>query len=52
MVNRLLMQGAQLSPDAEAEFQDQAAATLSSPFLPLRKAVQNALVRLEESKNG
>ena len=52
MVNRLLMQGAQLSPDAEAEFQDQAAATLPSPFLPLRKAVQNALVRLEESKNG
>lgn len=52
MVNRLLMQGAQLSPDAEAEFLDQAAATLPSPFLPLRKAVQNALVRLEENKNG
>ena len=49
LVNRLLMQGAQFSPDAEAEFLDQATATLPSPFLPLRKAVRNALLRYGES---
>ncbi len=51
IIGRLLMGGAELSPDAEAEFRDQAVATLPTPFLPLRKAVQNALVRLEECKN-
>ena len=47
LITRLLRQGAQLSPDAEAEFLDQAEATLPSPFLPLRKAVQNALFALQ-----
>ena len=51
IIGRLLMRGAQLSPDAASEFRDQAAATLPSPFLPLRKAVQNALLRLEECEN-
>jgi len=46
---RLLMQGAQFSPAAEAEFLDQAAATLPTSCLPLRKAVQNALLRYGES---
>ena len=49
VTTRLLMQGAQLSPDAEAEFVDQAAATLPSPFRPLRRAVQNALLRYAET---
>jgi len=48
MLTRLLMQGAQLSPAAETEFLDQAAATLPSPSLPLRKAVQNALLHFSE----
>ena len=41
--------GAQLSPDAETEFLDQAEATLPSTFLPLRKAVQNALLHFAET---
>ena len=49
IVTRLLMQGAQLSPTAEAEFLDQAAATLPTSYLPLRKAVQNALLRYGDS---
>ena len=49
IVTRLLMQGAQLSPAAEAEFLDQAAATLPTSYLPLRKAVQNALLRYGDS---
>ncbi len=48
-LTRLLMQGAVFSPASEAEFLDQAAAALSSTFLPLRKAVQNALLRYEET---
>lgn len=48
-LTRLLMQGAQLSPDAEAEFLDQASATLPTSCLPLRKAVVNALMRFGES---
>ena len=51
ILTRLLMQGAQLSPASETEFLDQAAATLPSPFLPLRKAVQNALLRFGESSD-
>ena len=47
-LTRLLMRGAQLSPAAEREFLDQAAATLPSPYLPLRKAVHNALLRYGE----
>ena len=49
IVTRLLMQGAQLSPAAEAEFLDQAAATFPTSYLPLRKAVQNALLRYGDS---
>ena len=48
-LTRLLMGGAQLSPDAEAEFLDQAAATLPTDYFPLRKAVQNALLHYAES---
>lgn len=47
-LTRLLMQGCRLSPDAEAEFLDQAAATLPTTFLPLRKAVTNALLHYGE----
>ena len=50
-LTRLLMRGAQLSPDSETEFLDQAAATLPTPFLPLKKAVQNALLRYAESSD-
>ena len=50
-LTRLLMQGARLSPDAEAEFLDQAEATLSTTYLPLRKAVQNALLRFGEQSD-
>ncbi|MCR5180544.1 MAG: DNA alkylation repair protein [Bacteroidaceae bacterium] len=48
-LTRLLMQGAQLSPDAEAEYLDQAAATIATSYLPLRKAVVNSLLRFAES---
>lgn len=47
LITRLMMQGAVLSPDAAAEFQDQAEATLGTDYLPLRKAVQNALLRFQ-----
>ena len=43
-LTRLFMQGARLSPDAEAEFRDQAEAALATTYLPLRRAVQNALL--------
>lgn len=43
-LTRYIMQGAQLSPDAETEFMDQAAAALPTSYLPLRKAIQNALL--------
>ena len=46
-LTRLFMQGARLAPDAEAEFRDQAEATLPTTYLPLRRAVQNALLRYE-----
>jgi len=49
MLTRLLMQGAQLSPASELEFVDQAAAALPSPYLPLRKAAYNALMRYSET---
>lgn len=49
VITRLLMRGAILSPDAEAEFLDQAAVTLPSSFLALRKAVTNALLRFGET---
>lgn len=45
-LTRLLMQGAVLSPASEAEFLDQAATAKASSYLPLRKAAQNALLRL------
>lgn len=50
-LTRLIMQGGQLSPDSETEFLDQAAATLPSPYLPLRKAVQNALLHYADSSD-
>lgn len=46
-LTRLLMQGAQLSPSAEMEFLDQAAAAQASDYLPLRKAAQNAILHNE-----
>lgn len=46
VITRLIMQGAQLSPDAQAELSDQATATLSTPYYPLRKAVANTLAHL------
>ncbi|MBR1682198.1 MAG: DNA alkylation repair protein [Bacteroidaceae bacterium] len=49
VLGRLLMNGAELAPDAAEEFLDQAAATLPTASLPLRKAVQNALLRYGES---
>jgi len=48
-ITRLMMQGAVFSPDAEAEFLDQAAATIHTSYLPLRKAVQNSLLRFAQS---
>ncbi len=47
-LTRLFMKGAELSPDAEIEFLDQAAATLPSSYLPLRKAVHSALLHYGE----
>ena len=49
VITRLLMQGAVFSPDAEAEFLDQAATALPSSYLPLRKAATNALLRFSET---
>lgn len=49
MLTRLLMQGAQFSPAAEDEFLDQAAATIPTTYLPLKKAVRNALLRYSDS---
>lgn len=46
---RLLMQGAELSPAAEEEFLDQAVSALHNTYLPLCKAVQNALLRYAEN---
>lgn len=51
-ITRLLMRGCELSPDAEAEFLDQAAATLPSTFLPLKKAVTNALLHYGEQSEA
>ena len=50
-LTRLLMQGSQLSPDAEAEFLDQAAATLPTDYRPLRKAVANALLHYGQTSH-
>ena len=49
VITRLFMRGAMLSPDSEAEFLDQAAAAFPSTFLPLKKAVTNALLRFGET---
>lgn len=51
VITRLLMQGAELSPDAQAEFLDQAASALPATYLPLRKAVQNALLRFSDTSD-
>lgn len=50
-LTRLLMQGCQLSPDSESEFLDQAAATYPTEYLPLRKAVVNALLHYGETSD-
>lgn len=44
-LTRLFMKDAVLSPDAEEEFLDQAAAAIDSDFMPLRKAVLHAITR-------
>lgn len=49
---RLLMCGAELSPDAEQEFLDQALSAQTSVSLPLRKAVANALTFYQASKEN
>ena len=46
---RLIMNGAQLSPRAEAELIDQAEASLGTSYLPLRKAIANTLLRLAQN---
>ena len=51
ILGRLLLQGVCFSPTAEEEFLDQAGATLPTTFLPLRKAVTNALLHLAEKDN-
>ncbi len=48
-MTRLLMNGAQLSPDAEAELLDQSVSALPSDYLPLKKAVANTLLRLADN---
>ena len=50
-LTRLMMQGAVLSPASEAEFLDQAATAKASSYLPLRKAAQNAVLRLCPDSN-
>ena len=47
-ITRLIMNGAQLSPDSEAELIDQAEAATASTYLPLRKAAQNTLIRIRD----
>lgn len=49
-LTRLMMRGAMLSPDAADEFRDQAESALHANYMPLRKAAQNALARLEENR--
>lgn len=49
-LTRLLMRGAMLAPDAADEFRDQAESALHASYMPLRKAAQNALARLEENQ--
>lgn len=51
LVARLLMQGGTLSPSAEEEFLDQAAATIHAPQLAVQKAVQNALLRYGQTSD-
>ena len=47
LIGRLLMQGAELNKRSREEFTDQAYSLINSPNLHLRKAVHNALARLE-----
>lgn len=47
ILGNLLRQGIQLSPDAANEFRDQAEAAIHTDWLPLRKAVNNALLHFE-----
>lgn len=49
IIGNLLRRGSQLSPDAANEFVDQVRATIDTDWLPLRKAVQNALLFYEEA---
>lgn len=48
LVTRLLINGADITPDAKNEVVDQARSLLTSPNLHVRKAAQNTLLRLEE----
>jgi len=48
-ITRLFMKNAVLSPDSEEEFLDQAAAAIGADFLPLRKAVVNAVLRFSDT---
>lgn len=52
LITRLFMQGRTLSPSAEDEFLDQAAATINAPQLVLKKAVQNALTRFGDTSDN
>lgn len=49
IIGNLLRRGAKLSPDSANEFVDQAKATIATDWLPLRKAVQNAMMYYEEA---
>ena len=46
-MGRLIMQGAQLAPHAEAELRDQAQTALAADYAPLRRAAANTLARLD-----
>ena len=48
LITRLLMQGTELNERSQEELLDQAQSLLDSPSLHVRKAAQNAMVRLKE----
>ena len=49
VLGNLLRSGGQLNPDSANEFVDQAEAAASSEWMPLRKAVQNAMLHYQEA---
>ncbi|MCF0198662.1 MAG: DNA alkylation repair protein [Bacteroidaceae bacterium] len=51
LVNHLMMEGAEFNENALAELTDQLTACQASADLSVRKAAQNAAIRLEEHQN-